>query len=134
MFSTLFKRAGRNADAARAAARASEQLGERDRRIGQLEDQLRAQQRRFALVRQASGEAWWEMQVDSADASGATRSFAWSDQMRQLLGFRDERDFPDAAASWSSRLHPEDGGARWRPSMRTWPTIARARAMTFNTA
>ena len=44
MFSTLFKRAGRNADAARAAARASEQLGERDRRIGQLEDQLRAQQ------------------------------------------------------------------------------------------
>jgi PAS domain-containing protein len=108
MFSTLFNRAGRSADAAHAAARQRAQLGERDRRIGQLEAQLRSQQRRFALVRQASGEAWWDMQVDPADASGATRSFSWSDQMRQLLGFHDVRDFPDAAASWASRLHPED--------------------------
>lgn len=108
MFSALFKRAGRGADAAHAAARARAQLGARDRRIGQLEDQLRAQQRRFELARQASGEAWWDMRVDPADVSGATRSFAWSDQMRQLLGFRDACDFPDVAASWASRLHPED--------------------------
>jgi PAS domain-containing protein len=99
MFLTIFKRAGDLADAGGAAGFANAQLTER---IGQLEEELRDQYRRVALVRQASGAAWWDMEA------GSGGSFAWSDQMRQLLGFHDERDFPNALASWSSRLHPDD--------------------------
>ncbi|WP_236438666.1 PAS domain-containing protein [Pseudomonas syringae] len=34
--------------------------------------------------------------------------FWWSQQLRNLLGFNDERDFPNVLASWASRLHPDD--------------------------
>lgn len=96
MFLTIFKRSADLADTGGAAGFEHAQLAER---IARLEEQLRDQQRHVALVRDASGAAWWDMQGSA---------FTWSDPMRQLLGFRDADDFPDALASWSARLHPED--------------------------
>src|SRR4051794_5105190 len=32
----------------------------------------------------------------------------WSREVRQMLDFRDERDFPEVLGSWVSRLHPDD--------------------------
>jgi PAS domain S-box-containing protein len=34
--------------------------------------------------------------------------FWWSEQFRKLLGFQDERDFPNVLDSWGSRLHHTD--------------------------
>lgn len=48
------------------------------------------------------------METNQSNQTDANNPFWWSDQFRCLLGFRDEKDFPDVLGSWSSRLHPED--------------------------
>lgn len=63
---------------------------------------------RFELVNSASSEGLWDMSVIAGDPVNPKNEFWWSDQFRALLGFRDERDFPNVLDSWASRLHPED--------------------------
>ena len=84
------------------------ELFERDERIHQLEDELIRKQMRFDLVRQASGEGLWDIEIDTNDPTGLNNSLWWSDQFRKLLGYRDESDFPNVLDSWSNLLHPED--------------------------
>lgn len=63
---------------------------------------------RFDLVNRASGEGLWDMVVVAGDPVNPKNRFWWSQQLRSLLGFTDERDFPNVLASWADRLHPED--------------------------
>lgn len=95
---------------------------ETDLRIRELENELeiaRAQLResaasasasevRFDLVNRASSEGLWDMEVVAGDPVNPKNRFWWSQQLRSLLGFTDERDFPNVLASWADRLHPED--------------------------
>lgn len=82
--------------------RAQEQEAEELR--GELDDL----QMRFDLVLHASGEGLWDMKVPTDGATDANNPFFWSAEFRRLLGYRDERDFPNVLASWSDLLHPED--------------------------
>jgi len=50
----------------------------------------------------------WDMKVDPYDPVNGNNEFWWSDDFRKLLGFTDERDFPNIVTSWSDRLHPDD--------------------------
>ena len=52
--------------------------------------------------------AMWDMEVDKDNPVSGDNKFFWSDKFRQMLGFKDENDFPNVLASWSDRLHPED--------------------------
>ncbi|QDD90211.1 methyl-accepting chemotaxis protein [Pseudomonas oryzihabitans] len=63
---------------------------------------------RFELVSQGSSEGLWDMEVVAGDPVNPRNAFWWSDQFRAMLGFRDERDFPNELGSWAKRLHPED--------------------------
>lgn len=95
---------------------------ETELRIRELENELelsRAQLResaasasasevRFDLVNRASSEGLWDMEVVAGDPVNPKNRFWWSQQLRSLLGFTDERDFPNVLASWADRLHPED--------------------------
>ncbi len=63
---------------------------------------------RFDLVNRASSEGLWDMEVVAGDPVNPKNRFWWSQQLRHLLGFRDENDFPNVLASWADRLHPED--------------------------
>nr|WP_109511600.1 PAS domain-containing protein [Pseudomonas ovata] len=63
---------------------------------------------RFDLVNRASSEGLWDMEVIAGDPVNPKNRFWWSQQLRKLLGFNDERDFPNVLASWADRLHPED--------------------------
>nr|WP_314569081.1 PAS domain-containing protein [uncultured Pseudomonas sp.] len=91
-------------------------------RISQLEDELEsarellresaasalAHEIRFDLVNQASSEGLWDMELVAGDPVNPKNRFWWSQQFRNLLGFNDERDFPNVLASWADRLHPQD--------------------------
>jgi PAS domain S-box-containing protein len=48
------------------------------------------------------------MIVDPDDPVGGNNEFWWSDEFRNMLGFTNERDFPNVLRSWSDRLHPDD--------------------------
>jgi len=69
---------------------------------------VKALQLRFDLVRMASGDGLWDMEVQPDGSTDADNPFWWSDQFRRLLGFRNEQDFPNVLSSWSDLLHPED--------------------------
>ena len=63
---------------------------------------------KYTLTSDALGVALWDMVVDPDDPTGAGNAFTWSQEFRRMLGFSDERDFPNILSSWSDRLHPED--------------------------
>ena len=63
---------------------------------------------KLSLVVQATKIGLWDMEVVKGDPVNPTNTFIWSDEFRQLLGFSNETDFPNALGSWSDRLHPDD--------------------------
>ncbi|MES2830504.1 MAG: PAS domain-containing protein [Pseudomonadota bacterium] len=73
-----------------------------------LRCQLEDLQSRFELVRDATTDGLWDMEINQADPTSFTNPFWWSQQFRRLLGYRNERDFPNVLSSWAGLLHPED--------------------------
>jgi len=63
---------------------------------------------KYKLTSDALGIALWDMDVVSADPVNPNNTFTWSQEFRHMLGFNNERDFPNKTHSWSDRLHPED--------------------------
>lgn len=76
--------------------------------LRETEQAARAHEVRFDLVNRASSEGLWDMEVVAGDPVNPNNRFWWSQQLRNLLGFNDERDFPNVLASWADRLHPQD--------------------------
>ncbi len=64
--------------------------------------------RRYELIDSILTEGSWNMKVINDDLINPKNEFWWSNQFRHLLGFEDERDFPNVLSSWADRLHPED--------------------------
>ena len=60
------------------------------------------------LVVQASQIGLWDMDIVKDAQFGVSYIVTWSDEYRQILGYEDRNDFPDALASWRDRLHPDD--------------------------
>jgi len=60
------------------------------------------------LLIESMNIAMWDMIVDPDDPVGGDNEFWWSDRFRRMLGFKDERDFPNILSSWSDLLHPDD--------------------------
>ena len=87
-------------------ARAREQ--ELAQQVAKLGEQVDSLQTRFDLVRLATSDGLWDMEINPDDPSNPDNPFWWSDQFRRMLGFTNEKDFPNVLSSWSSRLHPED--------------------------
>ena len=65
---------------------------------------------KYQLASDAMGVALWDMIVDQKDPTGAHNAFTWSPEFRHMLGFNDERDFPNVLNSWSDRIHPDEQG------------------------
>ena len=63
---------------------------------------------RLSLLQKSINIALWDMVVDQKDPVGGNNEFWWSPEFRNLLGFSNERDFPNVLSSWSERLHPDD--------------------------
>ena len=63
---------------------------------------------RFELGAKMLNDGLWDMSVIAGDPINSSNEFWWSDQVRKLLGFESEKDFPNVLDSWASRLHPED--------------------------
>jgi len=57
------------------------------------------------LVHEILRSGMWSMKFDP---QGNMVSVFWSQQFRTMIGYRDERDFPNVLSSWSDLLHPED--------------------------
>jgi len=76
--------------------------------IGKFRDSYDYNIMKYKLTSEALGVALWDMVVDPEDPTGGHNAFTWSQEFRHMLGFSDERDFPNVLSSWSDRLHPDD--------------------------
>ena len=70
--------------------------------------QLEIETQRHDAIDKTLSEGSWSMNVIGRDPSNPNNPFWWSQQFRNLLGYRDESDFPNVLNSWSDSLHPED--------------------------
>ncbi len=69
---------------------------------------LEIETQRHEAIDMTLSEGSWSMNVVGHDASNPNNVFWWSQQFRNLLGYRDESDFPNRLDSWSDKLHPDD--------------------------
>lgn len=65
------------------------------------EEALQESKERFALTTAGSGDGLWDVDVIG-------RQFWFSEPYRQLLGYENENDYPNAWESWSNGIHPDD--------------------------
>lgn len=63
---------------------------------------------RLNMVKDAINIGLWEMDIFAGDPVNPSNELRYSDELRQLLGFEDENDFPNVLDSWSDRLHPDE--------------------------
>jgi len=76
--------------------------------LGNYRDAIEYDLMKYRLTSDALGVALWDMDVVGGDPVNPNNRFTWSQEFRHMLGFSDERDFPNVTSSWSDRLHPED--------------------------
>ena len=69
---------------------------------------LEVESQRHDAIDGTLSEGSWSMNVVGRDPANPANPFWWSQQFRHLLGYQDERDFPNVLNSWSDSLHPED--------------------------
>ena len=63
---------------------------------------------KYSLLIKAAKIGLWDMQVVKGDPINPNNTFNWSDELRHMLGYSDESDFPNLLNSWSDKLHPYD--------------------------
>src|SRR5579871_4303797 len=76
--------------------------------LAELESRSAASEERYLLMIDAAAIGLWDMAVIAGDPVNPENPFWWSHDFRRMLGFEDERDFPNVLDSWASRLHPDD--------------------------
>lgn len=60
------------------------------------------------VMHEALGSGMWGMEFDE---KGEMTSVEWSPEFRRMIGYTDEKDFPNKLESWSDLLYPEDKNA-----------------------
>ncbi|MCL2809931.1 MAG: response regulator [Treponema sp.] len=60
------------------------------------------------LVIKSTKIGLWDMEIVKDDPVNLDNVVIYSDDIRQMLGFSDENDFPNIIRSWGECLHPDD--------------------------
>ncbi len=63
---------------------------------------------RYELIDSVLTEGSWHMKVVKGDPMNPNNTLWYSNQLRKLLGYEDENDFPNLFNSWSNSIHPDD--------------------------
>ena len=79
-----------------------------ERRLESMMEENKLQLVLLDAVLKSTKVALWEMEVVEGDPVNPYNKITWSDDFRRLMGYQDEKDFPDVLSSWSDRLHPDD--------------------------
>ncbi len=66
--------------------------------------------KRYQLIDSILSEGSWNMKVVAGDPMNPENTLWYSQQLRNLLGYSDENDFPNVFNSWANSIHPEDAG------------------------
>jgi len=74
-------------------------------KIRQALAQIEREQKAMENIHAAIGSGLWSMEFDE---NAQMVSCTWTDDFRNMLGYKNEEDFPNRLESWSDLLHKED--------------------------
>ena len=63
---------------------------------------------KYKLANKAMNIALWDMDVAINEPTSPNNKITWSQELRNMLGFSDESDFPNTITALADRFHPED--------------------------
>lgn len=94
-----------------------EKLAEENKRLKKmLEEMKKAKEEaeiRLNLVLKAIKGGFWEMTIVDGDYKHPDSKIVFSDGLRQSLGYRDEKEFPNASESMAKAVHPDENEWVW---------------------
>ena len=62
---------------------------------------------KYKLTTNALGIALWDMEILNHDFENSDNIITWSQELRDMLGFENEKDFPNVLGSLLDRIHPD---------------------------
>ena len=83
-------------------------IREHEARLAEMHEQDELKLTKLNLVVKATKIGLWDMEINNSDPANPANAFMWSDEFRQMLGYSNEKDFPNILSSWSDLLHPDD--------------------------
>jgi len=83
-------------------------IREREEELMLMRQKDELQLAKLNLVVKASKIALWDMDVVKDDPVNLGNSLIWSDDLRHMLGFSGEEDFPNRVGTLQALIHPED--------------------------
>jgi len=84
------------------------EIFQREMQLARAKELNELQLAKLNLVVKGTKIGLWDMEVVHDDPVNPNNIFIWSDEFRRMLGYTDEKDFPNRLSSWSDLLHPED--------------------------
>lgn len=94
---------------------------------------IQREKNNLSIINDLIRSGMWSMDFDE---KGNMIRVSWSPTFREMLGFQDEKDFPNTLSAWSDRLHPEDKEATlcayWKAIAGNQPYDVQYRLMTKN--
>jgi len=84
------------------------EIFQREMQLARAKQLNELQLAKLNLVVKGTKIGLWDMEVIHDDPVNPNNTFTWSDEFRHMLGYTDEKDFPNLLSSWSDLLHPED--------------------------
>lgn len=80
----------------------------RTQELDRLRAEIAALRERQELLDTRCGVGLWQAVLYDADAFHPNSVWTWSPELRRLLGYSSEVDFPNVYQSWANKLHPDD--------------------------
>ena len=83
-------------------------IHKREKELARSRELNELQLAKLDLVVKATKIGLWDMEVTQNDPMNPHNIFTWSDEVRYMLGYSSEIDFPNEFSSLSDKLHPDD--------------------------
>ncbi len=84
-----------------------EELSATQEEVARKQEQSNKLLQKFELVTKTTTEGLWDLEIPKDNAINDETPFFWADRFRQMLGYQDEKDFPNVLHAWSDLLHPD---------------------------
>ena len=81
---------------------------ERENELIRIREENNLQLAKLNLIIEAAKIGLWDMEVSPGNPTSPDNPVVWSEQLRRLLGYADESDFPGVLSSLDNIIHPED--------------------------
>ncbi|MCL2721975.1 MAG: response regulator [Treponema sp.] len=84
------------------------EVKKREAEITQAKEINELQLTKLDLVIKSTKIGLWDMEINKDDPVNPDNTVIFSDDIRHMLGYSDEEDYPNKIRTWGEGLHPED--------------------------